>query len=319
MSSPLVSILIPVYNVEAYLPQCLDSVIGQTYMNLQIVVIDDGSTDKSWEIMQEYAQKDNRIEIYHQDNVGVATTRNNLLEKIKGEYFLFIDSDDWMELDMVGFLLEKATNMCLDLVVSGNTVNDAQPNRTYTEAIWSREKTIMEFLKHVNFNGSLWNKLISIKTLYHRPKFNPEITYGEDALFIWQVIQGVNNALITDKQLYHHRMNENSISHAKWAPCKMGTGHWVWEYLEKETLEKYPKLIEIASTSFVISDMWQLYYAALSNYPMDENIDMYQKHLKNNLHLIRKTDTLTINKKIFAEVISRNYRLGSLIAHLSNN
>lgn len=313
----LVSILVPVYNVESYLSQCLDSLINQTYNNLQIVLIDDGSKDNSWSIMQDYATKDNRIEIYHQENAGVATTRNNLLEKIKGEYVLFVDSDDWIELDMVEFLINKAINESTDMVVCGNVVNDTRPALNYTEEIWPQDKVIKEFLRHVHFNGSLWNKLISFRLLKKQPTFHREISYGEDALFTWQLIQEVQNVVVTNKQLYHYRINEGSLSHAKWSPNKMGTGHIVWELLEKETKEKYPQFTDIASTSFVVSDMWQLYFAALSNYPKDEYIDMYQKHVKNNLDLIRKTDTITKNKKVFAEVIARNYKLGSLLAKLS--
>ena len=105
MNKPLVSILVPVYNVEAYLPQCLDSLVGQTYPHLQIVLIDDGSTDGSWRVMQEYASRDERIEIYHQENQGVGATRNHLLEKIKGDYVLFVDSDDWVEENHIETLL----------------------------------------------------------------------------------------------------------------------------------------------------------------------------------------------------------------------
>lgn len=313
----LVSILVPVYNVESYLSQCLDSLINQTYNNLQIVLIDDGSKDNSWSIMQDYATKDNRIEIYHQENAGVATTRNNLLEKIKGEYVLFVDSDDWIELDMVEFLITKVTEENAEMAVCGNVVNNGIPKKNYKEETWGKEKVIEEFLRHTNFNGSLWNKLFSVKLLKNNPTFNPEISYGEDALFTWQLIQEVQNVVVTNKQLYHYRMNLCSLSHAKWSPNKMGTGHIVWELLEKETKEKYPQFTDIASTSFVVSDMWQLYFAALSNYPKDEYIDMYQKHVKNNLDLIRKTDTITKNKKVFAEVISRNYKLGSLLVKLS--
>ena len=316
-NKPLVSILVPVYNVEAYLPQCIDSLLGQTYPHLQIVLIDDGSTDGSWRVMQEYAARDERIEIYHQENQGVGATRNHLLEKIKGDYVLFVDSDDWIELDMVEFLINKAINEGTDMVVCGNVVNDTRPALDYKEEIWPQDKVIKEFLRHVHFNGSLWNKLISFRLLKKQPTFHREISYGEDALFTWQLIQEVQNVVITNKQLYHYRMNEGSLSHAKWSPNKMGTGHIVWELLEKETKEKYPQFTDIASTSFVVSDMWQLYFAALSNYPKDEYIDMYQKHVKNNLDLIRKTDTITKNKKVFAEVISRNYKLGSLLAKLS--
>ena len=316
-NNPLISILVPIYNVESYLSQCLDSIINQTYNNLQIVLIDDGSKDNSWDIMQDYATRDYRIEIYQQGNLGVATTRNHLLEKIKGDFFLFVDSDDWIELDMVEFLINKSNANKSDIVVCSNVINDGIPKIAYKEELWHQEKVIKEFLRHTNFNGSLWNKLINVKLLKNNPTFHREISYGEDALFTWQIIQDIQNIVVTDKQLYHYRMNETSLSHAKWSPNKMGTGHIVWEQIEKVTKEKYPQFTDIASTSFLVSDMWQLYYAALSNYPKDEYINMYQRHVKNNLDLIRKTDTITRNKKIFAEIISRYYKLGSLLAKLS--
>ena len=312
-----VSILSPCYNVEKYISQCLDSIIQQTYKNLQIILVDDGSTDNTLAILNQYASLDSRIEVHHQENKGVATARNELLSKVKGDYVLFVDSDDWIELDMVEFLIAKVTEENAEMAVCGNVVNNGIPKKNYKEETWGKEKVIEEFLRHTNFNGSLWNKLFNVKLLKNNPTFNPEISYGEDALFTWQIIQDVEKIIVTDKQLYHYRMNEGSLSHAKWSPNKMGTGHLVWEQLEREAQKKYPQFGEIVSTSFVISDMWQLYFAALSNYPKDEYIDMYQKHVKNNLDLIRKTDTITKNKKVFAEVISRNYKLGSLLVKLS--
>ena len=119
-----VSILIPCYNVKVFFPKCIDSIINQTYRNLQIVLIDDGSEDNTWIVMQAYAAKDDRIEIYHQENQGVASTRNNLLDKVKGDYVLFVDSDDWCELDMVDFLINKAIANDADIVTCSVVKND---------------------------------------------------------------------------------------------------------------------------------------------------------------------------------------------------
>ena len=93
----LVSVIIPVYNVSRYLPQCFDSVTSQTYRNLEIIVIDDGSTDDSGIICDQYAEKDDRIHVIHTDNRGLASARNLGLENVSGEYISFIDSDDWIE------------------------------------------------------------------------------------------------------------------------------------------------------------------------------------------------------------------------------
>ena len=103
----MVSILVPVYNASQYLRECVASLTGQTYTDLQIVLINDGSTDDSWDIMQELARNDKRLEVYSQPNCGVAATRNHLLDKARGDFVLFVDSDDWIELDTVEILMNK--------------------------------------------------------------------------------------------------------------------------------------------------------------------------------------------------------------------
>ena len=208
MLEPLVSILIPVYNTEDYLPKCLDSIVNQTYSNLQVVIIDDGSKDASLCIAQKYVKQYPYIEVYHQENQGVASTRNNLLNKAKGDYVLFVDSDDWCELDMVDFLINKAIANNADIVTCSMVKND-EPfvSNIFLEEIWDQEKAVLEFLRHKIFNGSLCNKLIKT-SLLHNLRFHCEIFYGEDALFIWNVLQKVNQVLITDRELYHYRVNE---------------------------------------------------------------------------------------------------------------
>ncbi len=314
-NNPLISILLPVYNTSAYLPQCLDSVFAQTYTNLQVVLVDDGSKDNSLKICQQYAAKDPRIEVYHQENHGVATTRNHLLEKVKGDYVLFVDSDDWIEPDMVEFLVGKALTNNIEMVVCGNVNNDTPPASEYNEELWSQDKAVKEFLRHVSINGSLWNKLTKV-SLLHNVKFHCGISYGEDALFCWDLLQNAKSILVTNKQLYHYRMNENSLSHASWSPSKMGTGHIVWEELEKKTIDLWPQYADVAKSTFAIADMWQLYYAARSKYPKDKYIRLYQDHVHKCLSLIRKADTITANKKIFAEIVARSYTLGGILARL---
>ena len=220
MNDCLVSILLPCYNVESLLSQCLESLIYQTHRHLQIVLIDDGSTDNTWQIMQEYAAKDSRIEIYHQENQGVAITRNHLLKKVKGEYVLFVDSDDWVELDMVEFLVRQIEQEQADIVTCGMVVNDTPINQVkVSKECWNQEKVIYEFLRHVSFSGSLCNKLLK-NSLLHNIQFHCGISYGEDALFVWKILQRVGSIVVTDKKLYHYRVNKNSLSHLSWLPEK---------------------------------------------------------------------------------------------------
>ena len=310
-NNPLISILLPVYNTSAYLHQCLDSVLAQTYTNLQVVIVDDGSKDNSLEICQQYAAKDSRIEIYHQENQGVATARNVLLSKIKGDYFLFVDSDDWIELDMVEFLVGKALNNDVEMVVCSNVINEAQPARDYKEERWSQEKVIKEFLRHVNFNGSLWNKLTNVSLLHNEPRFHRGISYGEDALFCWELIKEAKSGIIvTNRQLYHYRMNAASLCHANWRPEKKGSGSLVWKLISEDACKTWPQYADIVKSRHAIEDMWGLYYASLANYPHNEEIKKRQWHVRESFSLIKRSGLISKNKLFFGWICSRWYGFG---------
>ena len=294
----LVSILVPVYNVESYLSQCLDSLINQTYNNLQIVLIDDGSKDNSWSIMQDYATKDNRIEIYHQENVGVATTRNNLLEKIKGEYVLFVDSDDWIELDMVEFLINKVKETKSDVVTCGNVINDTPVSSEYNHKILLRNEAIERFLYHIEFRGSLWNKLVKT-SLFHNCKFHCGISLGEDALFCWHFLQYADKVLFTDRQLYHYRMNKDSICHSSFGPKKL-SAHIAWEQICDETTKWWPQYLQIAQARHCIEDVLLLRDAAHSGYKNKNDIRMLQKSISKTLTSIFKVNITSLRMKLYA-------------------
>lgn len=308
----LVSILIPCYNVEKYLDQCLDSVINQTYKDLQIVIVDDGSTDKTLEIAQSYANKDSRIELYHQENKGVSAARNELLRHIKGEYFLFVDSDDWMELDMVEVLINNISDTDSDISVCDSTNVQTIKTGEFLRDVWSQDKVIEEFLKHIRISGALWNKLFRAEIL-RDVKFTNGISYGEDAFFCWQLFQNINTVTITNKQLYHHRIFRESFSNQSWSPDIKGSGHIVWEAIVSECKEKWPQYLSFAETRFALEDMWGIYFAAQSNYPYDEHIKLRQSNIKQNLHLILRADFASFQMKLFALVSCHNYKFCKLI------
>ena len=113
----LISVIIPVYNVEKYLPECIESVLKQTHTNLEIILVDDGSPDNSPQICDEYAQKDSRIKVIHKENGGVSSARNEGLKIAKGEWISFIDADDWVEKNFCEILLNKAVKTQSDIAL----------------------------------------------------------------------------------------------------------------------------------------------------------------------------------------------------------
>ena len=124
----LISIIIPVYRVEKYLEECLNSVINQTYANLEIILIDDGSPDRCGQICDEYAKKDERIEVIHQENQGVSNARNHGIEMAKGKYITFIDSDDYLEQDYIKYLYDEITKFNADISICGTIDIDEKNN-----------------------------------------------------------------------------------------------------------------------------------------------------------------------------------------------
>lgn len=308
----MVTILVPVYNTSKYLRQCLDSITAQTYQNLQVVLVDDGSTDDSLSICEEYAGKYSYIEVHHQANAGVAAARNKLLSYIAGDYVLFVDSDDWIEPQTVEYLVAEARYSQVDIVTCSAIINDGPITvKEIQKEEWSQERTVLEFLRHVIFNGSLWNKLIKAERI-KGIQFAKEISYGEDALFIWQVLQRVQKVLITNRQLYHYRMNEDSISHQTFGPKKM-TGHIVWEQINSVTEQLWPQYLEIARAGLAISDMWLLYFAAQNNYRYDSFIGAFQQTVRRYFKQMRNAQIIGKRKLIFAVIISHSYRLGCLL------
>jgi len=301
---PLISILIPIYNVESYLPQCLDSIVQQTYKNLQIVLIDDGSQDHSLTICHDYATKDNRIEVYSQKNQGVAATRNHLLEKVKGDYVLFVDSDDWIEADMIENLVFLSKENDADFVMCDKIINDTKPSSLKQAVVkLDPEQAIYDFLHHTYFVGSLWNKLFQ-STLLYDMHFDDKISYSEDALFSWQVMKKAKNIVVTNKQLYHYRMNDASLSH-------LFNGHQfsafeVWKQIVNDVSISFPEYLSLAQAQFCSQMTVILYYAAKNKYQRDFHTDKLCQIILQYKKQMRRHGC-SIKKYIFASIIGNYY------------
>lgn len=308
---PGVSILVPVYNAEKYLEQCLDSIVNQTYQNLQVVLINDGSSDRSSEICRYFANNYPYIELYEQSNSGVGETRNRLLEKIRGKYFLFVDSDDWMEPEMVEILVDVLESSDTDIaicdkIVESGKVTHNELKRQIIPEIWDQKKAVELFLYHERFNGSLWNKLIKTD-IAKDIKFDSTVSYGEDALFVWGCLQNANSISVIDIKLYHYRINQESISHQKFGAKKLSS-HKVWNTFAKETACKWPEFTEIAKANYAVCDFWLLVFAAKDSYPYDDNIRLFKNNLKNHLSIVRKHSLLSLPKYILAISLITSYR-----------
>lgn len=301
-----ITILIPCYNAEQYLPQCLDSVINQTHQDLQIVLVDDGSKDNTLTIAQGYAAKDPRIEVCCQENHGVAYTRNQLLDKIKGDYFIFIDSDDWIESDMISFLATQAKQEDADMVTCDIVINDNPVCKDHAYSLYNKEEAVKRFLYHLEFRGSLCNKLCKAILLQKRPSFQQGISFGEDALFCWELLKEANKVVYTNRQLYHYRMVETSLTHSIFGPKKL-SGHNVWSHLCEETKVLYPEFLDIARARLCVETTLLLRDAAHCGYKEMADMRMLQNTVKKYWHCLNRVKITSFKMKVYAFLACRSY------------
>ena len=208
--NPLISVIIPVYNVEQYLDECLNSVINQTYTNLEIILIDDGSTDKSGKICDEFAKRDNRIKVIHQKNKGVSVARNNALDIASGEFITFVDSDDTIEkehiLNMVNLLKDDTDIVCMPLGKGVTTQNIQEFN-----GIESLRYILQEqYFRELNFAWSNWNKLFKSDVVKNIRYLSDE-KVGEDLSFLWKAFLDSKKVVFGNKKTYNYRVSNTSV------------------------------------------------------------------------------------------------------------
>lgn len=214
-SDDLITIIVPIYNVEIYMERCIDSIIEQTYKKIEIILVDDGSTDKSGDICDEYAKKDTRIKVIHTKNNGVSSARNKGMEIANGEWISFVDADDWIEKDFCEKMInETLKNQNIDMVCSG--YNRVYPKRQETincktpRIIYSAQEYLIKLLNVQNGYGFCHMKLIR-KSCIKNIRFHENIKVGEDALFNMELVKNIHEIIILGQALYNYRFNNASV------------------------------------------------------------------------------------------------------------
>ena len=207
-----ISVIIPVYNVEKYLKRCLDSVINQTYKNLEVILVDDGSTDNSGKICDEYAEKDKRIIVIHKNNGGLSDARNKGLDICTGNYISFIDSDDWIEKNFYEFAidnLDKADLLIFDYYLT--TDKKKKFVKCLTKACYLTVEECLRELSKANIQSYAWNKLYK-KELFAFIRFPKGINY-EDQAIMHLIVDKCSKIKYFNKAFYNYFQNQKSITH----------------------------------------------------------------------------------------------------------
>lgn len=220
----LISVIVPVYNVEDYIHKCVDTIVNQTYKNLEIILVDDGSTDNSGKICDELAQTDSRIRVIHKKNGGLSDARNAGIEVAKGEYLGFVDSDDYIDLEMYSVLMKNLKDTGAALATCGRifvTNGGEVPEITENKPVcMSSDQAIKDlFLYNSMVFHAAWDKLYK-RELFSDIKF-PVGRLFEDAAIMFRIFEKAGKITATKKQMYYYIQRQGSISNCKYNKNKI--------------------------------------------------------------------------------------------------
>ena len=252
-----ISIIVPVYNVERYLRCCLDSILAQTFTDFECICVDDGSTDGSGKILDEYAEKDSRFVVIHKDNGGVSSARNAGLDVARGEWLAFVDSDDWVDTD------------ALKRVLNGK----GKPRRTVMNRIAAKRS----IFRQGGFGGYSFLRLIR-RINVEKLRFDESVNYMEDVLFFWKAFGRCEKILWTDKPLYHYEANAASVTNLPGLTAQAKTAVNAMNHIIKmeqdESVRNYAKS---ALLSFYVSCLFSYVYSGQEKSGFEECLFMARR------------------------------------------
>ena len=211
----LLSVIIPVYNAEKYIEDCLESIIKQTYKNLEIILVDDGSTDNSYKLCENYMSKDNRIKVFHKENGGVSSARNLGIDNASGEYITFVDIDDSLSADMYEKMMTKLISEKADICVCN--YQEVLKNKKvlskhdYSFGCFEKEEVLRGYLND-KFSPYVWDKIYKLNIVKEN-KFNSHVLVCEDALFNLNICFYAKKIVAIDEYLYmYNKTNFQSLT-----------------------------------------------------------------------------------------------------------
>jgi glycosyltransferase involved in cell wall biosynthesis len=216
-----ISVIVPVYNASSHLEQCLQSILGQTYHGLEVIAVNDGSTDDSGVMLDVFASNDTRLHVYHTKNNGVSAARNLGLSKASGEYIAFVDADDWMELTMLEQMNQSITAENYDWAIcDAITWNRAKVDKRLNlddrhVSVIADRSAFLRKLMRFRYDYANWNKLYRASIIHqYNLRFTESLSVWEDLLFNLQYAHFVQCAVVVGKPLYNYRILPSSLNHS---------------------------------------------------------------------------------------------------------
>ena len=319
-----VSVVVPVYNVEKYLKRCLDSIINQTYKNIEIILVNDGSKDNSRDICEEYEKNFDNIILINQENGGLSAARNTGLKYVKGEAVTFVDSDDWLELDAIEYYVDSMKKYNVDMVVTNNIrtkdyqKNILQPNNIKEEVL-TQEDYAKKFFK-IDGNSIeyyAWSKLYK-REILEDVEF-PVGLFAEDVLGTFRYMKNSQSIFYSNKITYNYFINDNGLT------AKFGDKDFdlekIWDTIVEES-EGYENknFLKYAVINRKRIDFNLLCRIALAE-NKEENIEKYNRKITELLKSIKENKQLLLeylpfSRRVILILFILNYSLGSKVLNI---
>lgn len=287
---PLISVIVPVYKVEQYLHQCVDSILNQTYHNLEVILVDDGSPDSCPAICDEYAEMDHRVRVIHKENGGLSDARNAGMAVMNGEYLSFVDSDDLLPADAIETLHKIAVEENTDLVIGGHNRFEDVPAESSNVETFVQRWTPVEAMADMLRNGcASWARLYRCEL--HQPILFPVGEINEDEAIVLSLLEKCKTIAVTNAVVYYYRCRPESITTTVFNRKKMA---WVKHCRDNLAIirEKYPQLEKDALARYRGSILWILREICMQGLGFDKEWKSLRSELRQSFAAFWKTTTL---------------------------
>lgn len=310
----MISIIIPIYNVEKYLDKCLESVLNQTYKNLEIILINDGSTDRSPNICNKYYKKDKRIKLINKKNEGVSSARNTGIELSKGKYIVFIDPDDYVTYNHIKVLYDCITRYNVDLVISNaieiNEEGVVVKNEEKKSFLMDKDQCLKELLSDDNFYHMCWGNMYR-KELLEKIRFNCKYRIAEDLDFLYKYIKNIKSAYFLSKNTYYYLIREGSATNSTYSEV------WndelkICNSIINETMKLENDLNKYAKRKYIMLNMDQVHRFSLNK----EQINNFKNNIKLYKNEVCNSKFLDYKENFKVRLFLNSYYLYKFVFHI---
>lgn len=307
----LVSIIVPVYNAGKYLRKCIDSIRKQTYCNIEIILINDGSIDGSLDICRNYAASDNRVRLISQGNRGVSAARNLGIKNAQGDYICFVDADDYVSEDYVSFLYNKVVQYDADIAACAFSYEMSKgawkKNLNKEESFFNKKEGMISFFKKSGINGSPCCKLYKTEVIkkFHI-YFDESIKMAEDKLFCFEYLIHCNKIYYSSRIKYFYVLNSHSATNVKYIPKGLNDyclGFLAMKKIEKLVIKEDRELMPYYYAFVVRAYVRWVYRWNLFSYLSDKEVSYIRRYVKHCYINGNKQELWNTKKSYFAGMI----------------